>query len=81
MFVVLSLQQEEYILGVLTERACHTRYALKTERLNTFDHFYSDSCRTKDEFAEAGFFSTGTAEISNMHNNFAASSVILYVGF
>ena len=46
-------------MSVMTERAYNPGYAMEIDRLNTFDNFYSNSCRTKEKFAEAGFFYTG----------------------
>ena len=34
-------------------------YDAAIERLNSFDNFFSDSSKTKEQFAEAGFFFTG----------------------
>lgn len=55
----MCFQQEEYLLGIMTERAYHPGMAMQIERLNSFDNFFSDSSKTKEQFAEAGFFFTG----------------------
>ena len=55
-------QIEEYMIDSVQQHAFHASLTLKIERMNTFDNFYSDSCRTKEEFADAGFFYTGRGD-------------------